>query len=417
MNEALSTATSAPAVKPGADTLLTDQRTEYYPPITLVVLAGGWGESEPEQMLARACKAAILDLLELAFASPFVERAVLGVDDPAFAEQVGALFPRQVAVELTERPFYFGRTLLDVLQRHEIERPLYFGAGSGALLTAQELDEACRALVQSEFAVVTNNLYSCDFLGWVPAQALTQIELPEHRDNNLAWLLRRQAGLPVTVLPRSPGTMLDLDTPTDLMVLALHPQARRHVLAALGEMDLDTSRLRATFDVVTDPMCDILVAGRVNSYVWQHLETDVAARVRVLSEERGMEASGRHERGEVRSLLGYHLEAVGPERLFEELATLCQAAFIDSRVLFHHLRLHVSPADRFYSDLGRPDLIADPYVARFTRAALEAPIPVILGGHSLVTGGLWALVDAAWQERDARLGRFQYASGPAGTPA
>lgn len=413
MSDALVAATPALAAGPDAGALLTDHR----PPVSLVVLAGGWGQSEPEQMLARACRAAILDLLELALASPFIERAVLGVDDPTFAEQVHDLFPRQVAVELTEQPFHFGSALLNLLRRYEIARPLYFGAGSGALLTAQELDEACRALLQADYALVTNNLYSCDFLGWVPADALEQIELPEHRDNNLAWLLRRQAGLPATVLPRSPGTMLDLDTPTDLMVLALHPQAKRHVLAALAEMALDTSRLRATFDVVTDPMSDILVAGRVNSYVWQHLETDVAARVRVLSEERGMEASGRHERGEVRSLLGYHLEAVGPERLFEELATLCRAAFIDSRVLFHHLRLHVSPADRFYSDLGRPDLISEPYVARFTRAALEAPIPVILGGHSLVTGGLWALVDAAWQERDARLGRFQYAAGPAGAPA
>ncbi|MDO9066502.1 MAG: hypothetical protein Q7U96_05410, partial [Chloroflexota bacterium] len=48
----------------------------------------------------------------------------------------------------------------------------------------------------------------------------------------------------------------------------------------------------------------------------------------------------------------------------------------------------------------QPELIANPFARQFTEAAMQAPIPVVLGGHTLVAGGLWALIDAAWQEKD-----------------
>ncbi len=135
-----------------------------------------------------------------------------------------------------------------------------------------------------------------------------------------------------------------------------------------------------------------------------HLETDLACRKRVFSEERGMRASGREARGEVRSLLGFYLASVGPWRFFESLGELGQAAFVDSRVLFSHLGLRPTAADRFHSDLLEVEAIVDPLIREFTAAARAAPIPVLLGGHSLVTGGLWTLIDAAWQERDRQLG-------------
>ncbi len=117
-----------------------------------------------------------------------------------------------------------------------------------------------------------------------------------------------------------------------------------------------------------------------------------------------MRADGREERGEARSILGFYLEEVGVRRFFQALAQLGRAAFIDSRVIFSHLRLSPSAADRFLSDLGRPGEIKDPFLREFTRAALEAPLPVVLGRHSLVSGGLMALVDAAWWQRDVELG-------------
>lgn len=109
-----------------------------------------------------------------------------------------------------------------------------------------------------------------------------------------------------------------------------------------------------------------------------------------------MRASGRQARGEVRSLLGYYLDAVGLAQFFETLATMGQAVFLDSRVIFAHRKLWPSAADRFYSDLRQPAHIDDPFVRELTEAAMAAPVPVVMGGHSLVAGGMYALIEAAW---------------------
>jgi hypothetical protein len=73
-------------------------------------------------------------------------------------------------------------------------------------------------------------------------------------------------------------------------------------------------------------------------------------------------------------------------------------------VIFHYLGLDLGPADRFWSDLLRPDMIVDPTARAFTAAARDAGVPVLLGGHSLVSGGLLVLIDCAWREHDAALG-------------
>ncbi len=108
-----------------------------------------------------------------------------------------------------------------------------------------------------------------------------------------------------------------------------------------------------------------------------------------------MRASGRLSGGLVRSLLADYLELVGLERFFEEMGNLADAMFLDSRVILAARKSWPSPADRFYSDLRRPQDIADPFLRDFTAAALAAPLPVVLGGHSLVAGGLRALLEAA----------------------
>lgn len=112
-----------------------------------------------------------------------------------------------------------------------------------------------------------------------------------------------------------------------------------------------------------------------------------------------MQAEGRGRKREVRSLLGFYLEAVGARRFFQSLGEMAQAVLLDSRVLLQHRRLSPSAADRFYSDLGQPDKIGDPFLQEFTRAALEAPFPVVMGGHSLVSGGLLALLEIYKQGR------------------
>ena len=116
-----------------------------------------------------------------------------------------------------------------------------------------------------------------------------------------------------------------------------------------------------------------------------------------------MVAKGRDVRGEVRSMLGFLYQAVGPHAFFNRLAELSTAVFFDTRVLFHHLGLSLSDNDRFASDLGDPAGIADRAAREFTEAALACPAPVVLGGRNVVAGGLWALTQEAWNRSDSGL--------------
>jgi hypothetical protein len=103
-------------------------------------------------------------------------------------------------------------------------------------------------------------------------------------------------------------------------------------------------------------------------------------------------------------LLGFHLQAVGARRFFDEMAEMAHAAFIDTRAIFAHLGLNPSRPDRFLSDALEPDDIADPWLREFTIAAREAPIPVVLGGSTLVGSGIQLLSEAAWRDHDRDAG-------------
>jgi len=87
------------------------------------------------------------------------------------------------------------------------------------------------------------------------------------------------------------------------------------------------------------------------------------------------------------------IEARGARGFFADLAEMADAAIFDTRVLFAARGMHPDAADRFASDLFWSESIRDPWLREFTEAAAEAALPVILGGHSLVAGGLYALAE------------------------
>jgi len=115
----------------------------------------------------------------------------------------------------------------------------------------------------------------------------------------------------------------------------------------------------------------------------------------VLSEERGMTASGRLAAGQVKSLVGAHLDRLGPAAFFEELSQMAEAVFFDTRVVLAHARRWLSAADRYAADLGLADEIRDPWLRDLTAAAVAAKMPVVMGGHGVVTGDLYGLVEIA----------------------
>jgi hypothetical protein len=378
------------------------------------------GGSPVEEMLAEALRAAALDSLEEALGTGAFAGALLATDTP---ERPGPL-PPGVTVDPDRGPFHFGQRLAGLIEQHHIESAVYFGAGSVPLLRGSDFAAIASGLGAASRVVISNNFYSGDLIAFRPASALLGVE-PPAADNALPRLLRDQAGLESLPLPRSTATQFNIDSPADLAALALHggasaeggqtaarlggsaPGGGPRLSCLLSSLDLDVTLYQRCLPLLTDPSAEVLVAGRVGSQVWQFLERETACRIRVFSEERGMVAAQRVSadggRGSARSLLAYHLQAVGLARFFEELATLGDAAFIDTRVLLAHLGLHPSRADRFLSDLGRASEIEDPFLREFTEGAARAAIPVVLGGHSLVSGSLMALIEVAWREYDRTL--------------
>ena len=392
--------------------------------VDLITFIGRSGPSPVERAVASIRQAAALDLVSLAQACDRIGRIVAVVADGTIADRLRgtsrespATTPVHVDLDAAAEPFHFGQRLASVIERFSIRHAVYFGAGAAPLLSPHTLTRLCDTLLAPPAAgpgtgtgvVSANNFWSADFLGWTPAAAIRHIDLPPHRDNQLAVLLQRQAGLTREDLPPSAGSLFDIDTPADVAILNLHHGTYPHARAALqaipwGQASWPDQHLAALMPPLVHPGAEVCLAGRVSNSAFGGLRQDLACRLRIYAEERGMQASGRDRRGEVRSLLGMFLEQVGARRFFAALADLgSDAVFLDTRPIFRHLGWDVSPADRFYSDLGCVERIRHANLRSFTAAAHAARVPVALGGQSLVGGGLWALTEAAWERADAGL--------------
>ena len=356
-----------------------------------VTFVGGWRESAPERILASAQCAVALHNAKQVVACGIFDRHVIVTDEPVLLH----ITCDSLTIEESPEPFHFGRCLKDVLHRYDAARVCCLGGGSMVLASGSMFRGVGERLMEGKNTAITNNLYSGDMTAFTPVDALDRICLPAI-DNPLPRLLRDQAGLEVVALEKSIESMLDVDTPTDLAVLSLYPHLPENLRPVMVVTELQKNKLKAAMACFTDKEARVTLAGRVNSYVWSKLETETACRCRVVSEGRGMRAEGLSEGGS--SVMGYMLESSGVKGFFDKLAEMGDAAFLDSRVLFGHLGKRFSTADRFYSDMLEPDEISDPWLREFTLGARDAAIPVVLGGHSLVSGGMLALIDAAWAE-------------------
>lgn len=358
--------------------------------VGFVIMVAKRGQGNISQLLSRARLAAAVDAVEKAAEANCFDPIIVATNWPEAAEIFQEM---KVTVDLDQEDFHFGKRLFGIVSRYRLRRVFYTGAGSIPLLPSVFLSEIGSALM-GESVVVANNLFSSDWVGFSPAEALERIS-PPSSDNDLAWRLWNEAGLKPLIPPPSTATVFDIDTPSDLIILKAYPGLKGKLASFLKEQPLSVGVVDEVVKVLRDENAFILAAGRVPSYAWERLEKGTLCRTRVLSEERGMRSSGRLSRREVRSLLGYLVEAIGPKGFFQKLTEMAQAAILDTRVLMAHWGVWPSDEERFASDLLLAEEIQEPKLKAFTFAAKEAPIPVLLGGHSLVCGGILALVDIA----------------------
>lgn len=322
----------------------------------------------------------------------------------------------EAEILLMPRPgeiFQFGRALQQVITQAGIgldEAIIYLGAGAGALLSDVEWTALLDTVQNNPRSVTANNYFSADLVGWQPAQAISWVEQAalDGGDNNLAWGLCRQAGLTWrTFLPantRTFGTQFDLDTPSDAAILKLWLSRQTETKWSLLHQFLqqttafDAMPASRVLEALSDFNQEVLVSGRISGQTHRLLESKSWGQTRIISEERGMRASGREEAGRVVSLLGGLLQNLGAQPFLAEfLPLICQAAILDSRVLFAHQRLKPSRRDRFNSDALQSEFVHDSVVRAFTETTqatiINQNIPILLGGHTVVAGGLLLLLD------------------------
>ena len=360
--------------------------------MTLFLFVGGWGSSDVEQDLDGAHRAAARDLLETLLSTRLVERAVVATDDPTWGDSLTDL-PVEVDLDRPGESFHFGQRLAELIERYDVDHALYSGGASAPLLSEESWSKTLLRLQRAERLVTTNNLHSSDWAGFAPATEVLPLIAGEKSDNGLGWILAHEAGLPHNSLPACAATRFDLDTPADLLIARRHPGIGPHLRGFLGGQSWEVRQVDQVATAMLREGGSLAVVGRASSAAWAALERATRCWVRVFAEERGMRASGRQDRGEVRSLLADYISVVGVDSFFQELGELAEGVPFDSRVILAAMGLWPSISDRFNSDLHRWDKVKHPFLRDFTRSAATARVPVVLGGHSVVAGGLMALIE------------------------
>lgn len=376
--------------------------------IGAVVLIGASGPTPQEELVHRAVQASVLDLLDVLNAQGVMPVVVAGPeldwvpDRPNLIRDVDAV------------PFHFGQRLAGLIQNYNLSPVMYFGAGSTPLLNQDMMGLMHGMLYQSEYQqggripthiALTNNLRSSDWLGISHTPDALAIIRAASRDNRLAWLLQENWDFDVRVLAGvRPASSMDLDTPSDLAIVRQHPLCPPYLLDAVNDPALDTMPVEPIIELIAGQTGQLALLGRVSPLAWQALSKASPCLIRVFAEEHRMDDEGElpaddHRPSAVRSMMSKLYAVLGPADFFAELAKLVDGAIIDSRVMMAAAGQSPSLADRFASDLGWIDAIENEWLRTFTAAAAHAPIPVLLGGNGVVTGGLYALVDIVTERR------------------
>lgn len=358
--------------------------------ITAVVMVGGGAaDGGAISWVQGARRAATVDLLEMLSRQRLVSRTILV--SPLLGELGQA--PHTAYVPSASGQIHVGQTLAQLVQAYEVSHLLYFGGGSAPLLSDSALADLLDRLLGAEQLIICNNQFASDWMALTPAEALQPWVARLPRDNMLGWVLSAEAGVPAHALEASAMSRLDIDTPLDLLALDLHHGVKPSLRRFLDTLPLPVSRLREALRVLKTPASHVFIAGRLAPDVWSAVNGVTRSWLRVVSEERGMVSSGRQARGEARSLLAAHIEAVGFDGFFDTLSRWAEAAFIDTRVLLAHHGRWPDAASRFASDLGRADQVQDEWLRTFTEGAATASIPIILGGHGLMSGAMLAFCE------------------------
>jgi hypothetical protein len=352
------------------------------------------GSTPAELWLAEGRRAAASDMLRrLSSLNGVGPISVLAAEreDAVVLSSIGGI-PR----EKPEGSFNFGRELTRWVEDGGYQHIAYFGGASAPLMTTARLQEVFDLVLEAERpTAVVNNYHSSDWVVLSHAGSIASLAARLQTDNSLGWVLDHEAGFNVKSLDPSAATRADIDTPTDLLLLYRHPQLGSTLGSFLAQAPMRAlERVERLREVLNTPALALILIGRTSSHAWRTLEKETQIWVRVFAEERGMVASGRSERGEVQSLIGDFIDSWGPEPFVTRLSDMADGVLWDTRVWMAHRGTWPTNADRFAADLGWEDQIDDSALRALTHAVNQASIPILTGGYGVVSGGIYASIEA-----------------------
>ncbi len=358
----------------------------------LIVTTGVEGDLEVEEKLNRGLEENTLDILDQTEGLSRLDSRILITNSKRLLDTAKSLYS-DLEVRKSGKNFHFGENLYEAIEEFDLEEVLYVGGGSATLLGREELSGLVEFLRGHEDSSISNNFYSADLLGFTPATPLLETKPPE-KDNELGWLTR-DAGLTPYELDRSARTLLDLDSPVDLLPLKLSGRTGPKLSEYVEALDWGQTRIKEILPQFTDENSRIVIYGRVGASTFSQLESEAACHINLFSEGRGS-YSELGTGGSIPALCGHLLRDLGPEGLIARLTDQGTGLFLDTRVLFDYLGQWPSRPERFSSDLLEPEEIKTTYLRKLTEAARESDKPVVLGGHSIVSGALYLLSKEAW---------------------
>ncbi len=356
------------------------------------------GSSPAEKWVGKGLQAAGLDLIaRLQEISVDLVICVLAAEeqDRELAEKHGV----QV-LKTSKDLFHFGKALTDFILDWNVEKFAYFGSGSAPLLSKNTLQESFSKALQAEgpYAVV-NNLHSTDWAIITHANNISGISSRLPSDNPIGWVLLNELDFCVDATQISAGTRMDIDTPSDLLMMHGHPDLGSNLQEFYSKNPIQgLNHVKAIQNVLSTPASHLTLIGRASSHLLLELERRTQIWIRMFVEERGMVASGRMARGEVKSLIAEILDRWGPLEFINYLGTISDAILWDTRVWMAHHGVWPSKADRFAADLGWVDEITDPSLKELVHTLNQANFPIISGGHGVVAGGLYALLETTFYD-------------------
>src|SRR6187397_1516817 len=223
----------------------------------------------------------------------------------------------------------FGEVLADLAPARG--GAIVLSGGAVPLLKQSDADLLAFTAEQSAMVALTNNRYSSDVIAVGRARVLRDLP-PLPSDNALPRWLEERAGYEVAELWARRRLGLDLDTPQDVALVALHRKAPKWLRKSAAAANLEIPRLDAIRALAANPHRELLVFGRSSAATLKWLQKNVRARVRFLAEERGMRASSplaisdateptTRLRG-ARATLGLLLDERGSERFGELVSSL-----------------------------------------------------------------------------------------------